>query len=152
LKKARVFPLFKAPSYALSYLINVFRKTLNQENNHSTWGPRYKGIDQDVASRDLLEVCAIQWASCIKKAVSDLNGLPDNRVLNIHYEDFVLCPREHLAEMANFIGLYPDSYANISLNVVSQSNIGKGWRNLNIEQRDMIVSYIEEVLLMLGYE
>ncbi len=152
-KKVRMFPLMEAPGYALSYAIDTFRKiVVRDDDDQSTWGPRYEGIDEDVASKDLLEVCAIQWACCVEKAVGDLSNLSGDRVLTMRYEDFVRCPREHLEEIARFIGLPPHPYLDLSLEMVSQDNIGKGHRKLDEEQETLIMPHLEGALSLLEYE
>ena len=62
LNKVRTYPLAQAPGYALAYAAGVLQHALRPgQNGTSTWGPRYDGIDRDVAHKQLLEVCAIQW-------------------------------------------------------------------------------------------
>ena len=151
-KKARTFPLSQAPSYALSYAAGTLEKILVRDNNsHSTWGPRYKGIDEDIASREPLVVCAIQWARCVKKAMHDLNNLSESQVLTIHYEDFVCAPGNNLETVAQFAGLAPGHYRSLNLDVISQKNVGKGLRNLSVEQKALVMPYIKNALLLLGY-
>ena len=74
LRKLRYFPL-RDFRYATWYLKNRLRP-----GPARVWGPRYPGIDADLASLDLLEVCARQWAACNASARDGLAALPRERV------------------------------------------------------------------------
>ena len=153
LQKARTFPLTEAFGYALSYAGDVFRSLLVQDKKRfGTWGPRYAGIDEDVAVKELIEVCALQWARCVERALRDLNSLPSEQVLTIRYEDFVRNPRNRLETIAQFAGIDPAPYSeNAILATVSQENIGKGSRNLSAEQMALIRPYIQDALSLFKY-
>jgi len=153
LRKARTFPLTEALGYALSYAGDVFRRVLvRDEKRFGTWGPRYAGIDEDVASKDLLEVCAIQWARCVLKAIHDLDSLPAEQVCTIRYEEFVRDPLGSLTVLARCIGIDPAPYVErVDLKGVSQREISKGRRNLSVEQMALIRPHIQETLAVLGY-
>ncbi len=104
----------------------------------------YRGIDEDIQTRSLIEVCAIQWSLCVEKAVSGLSSINDSRVLPISYEVFVCDPPGSLEKIAAFLDLDPSSYRNDQVIAgVSQANIGKGKRALNADQQVEIRSLIE---------
>ena len=106
LGKAKTFPFTDACGYAFSYARDMCLKFIvPNQRQRGIWGPRYAGVEMDVASKDLLEVCAIQWARCVNLALKDLSSLPIEKILTIRYEDFVTHPRLHLAIIAKFIGL-----------------------------------------------
>ena len=151
-EKARTFPLTDAFGYALSYAVTALKKLVVQDKGKvGSWGPRYQGIDTDIINRSLLEVCAIQWARCVKRSLTDLRDLPAGRVFTIRYEDFVQAPLVYLKEMADFIDVTSTFYAEVDLKNVSTQNIGKGLRNLSSEQLDLVLPYLEETLTLLGY-
>ncbi len=151
-KKAMAFPITQAFGYALTYAKTTIAKAIFPSNPHTgTWGPRYRGIDDDVATNDLLTVCAIQWRRSIEKALEEFAQIPEAKVLTIRYEDFVTEPREHLAKIAVFLGLNPEFYRNADLSHISNSNIGKGLKNLNDSQIETIMDVIRPPLRRLGY-
>ncbi len=152
LEKAKTFPLTEAFGYALSHARNTFLKVvMSDKKKGGTWGIRYAGIDEDVASKDLLEVCAIQWARCVEKALSDLSSLPIEQVLTIRYEDFVRNPRSYLEMIALFAGIDPVPYSEkVNVETISQQNIGKGSRNLSPEQMALVLPRIENTLSLLN--
>lgn len=154
LDKAKSFPWVEAFGYALSYTRSACLKFITSDKKKvGTWGgPLYAGIDEDVATKELLEVCAIQWTLSVRKALTDLNNRPGDQVLTIRYEDFVQNPLSHLERIAGFIGLDPDPYKAVRLETVSQQNIGKGFRTLSPEQIALVWPYIHEVLSLLNYK
>lgn len=153
LEKAKSFPLTEAFGYALYYARYTCRKLVTPDKKKSgTWGPRYAGIDEDLASKDLLEVCAIQWARSVERALSDLSSLPIEQVLSIRYEDFVRNPCSYLEMIAQFAGIAPVPYLEkVNVEIVSQQNIGKGSRNLSPEQMALVLPRIHNALSLLNY-
>ena len=146
------FPITQAFGYALAYAKTTINKALFPSKAQTgTWGPRYRGIDDDVATKDLLTVCAIQWRRSVEKALEEFVQIPEANVLTIRYEDFVTEPREHLTKIAVFLGLNPEFYRNADLSHISNSNIGKGLKNLNNSQIETIMDVIRPPLRRLGY-
>jgi hypothetical protein len=154
LGKAKTFPLSDACGYAFAYARDACLKfVLPNRRQRGVWGPHYVGVEADLASKDLLEVCAIQWARCVELALKDLSCLPIEKTLTIRYEDFVTNPHLHLAIMAEFIGLDPRAWpGEIDGHMVSDRNIHKGLRTLSLRQRALIQPYIQDALSQLNYE
>jgi len=84
LDKLRYFPIRNVP-YACWYAFNKFRFG---NDAPSIWGPRYEGIQLDVKSMTLEEVCAKQWVKCVEVSTKQLTAIGDSRSLEIRYEDF----------------------------------------------------------------
>jgi hypothetical protein len=146
--------LFDAFDYAASYAGSALRKVVRRDRTKTTdtWGACYQGIAEDLATRNLLEVCAIQWARSVEMSWSFLRSLPAEQVLTVQYEAFVRSPREHLRCMADFMGLDPQVYHHLpALEQVSQQNIGKGFRRLDAHQQALVLTYIQPTLALLGY-
>jgi hypothetical protein len=153
-KKALTYPLFDAFDYAASYAGGALRKVVRRDQAKTTdpWGARYRGITEDLAQRDLLEVCAIQWARSVDMAASFLSSLPAEQVLTIQYEAFVRAPGEHLMGMAQFMGLDPQLYHHLpALEQVSSQNIGKGFRRLDARQQALVLAQMQPTLVQWGY-
>jgi len=153
LEKALVFPLLDAPGYAWRYGMNLIRKGSPVAHKTVTWGPRYEGIDQDVATKDLIEVCAIQWSRCVERAYSSLQTLGAAKALKIKYEDFVSRPQHHLIKIAEFIGIDPHPYRREGIvDSIRTDNIGRGWRRLSSKQQEQVSRVLRVPLNLLGYE
>jgi hypothetical protein len=102
LAKLRYFPLSDF-RYALWYLGNR-RRPRAGGGRGAVWGPRYPGIEADLATLDLLDVCARQWAACNAAARAGLAALPRGRVFELRYEDLV--DREDvLVALCGFAGI-----------------------------------------------
>ncbi len=69
------------------------------------WGPRYRGIQQDLKETDLLTVIARQWARSAAKAERDLARFEPGQVLRLRYEDFVDDPLSGLERICDHCGL-----------------------------------------------
>ncbi|HET9337174.1 MAG TPA: sulfotransferase [Sphingomicrobium sp.] len=69
------------------------------------WGPRYRGIQQDLKESDLLTVIARQWARASAKAERDLAEFEPGQVLRLRYEDFVDDPLSGLQRICDHCGL-----------------------------------------------
>lgn len=147
LKKAQSYPITKAPGYAVHYAMSTLRRTFaNSSSVPNSWGPRYCGIDEDLAEKDVLEVCAIQWVKSVAKAMTGFQQIQPTQILTIHYEAFVNNPLAQLEQIASFIGVDPTPYHAISFDTISAHNIGKGWRNLDESQRSIVMETIGETL------
>jgi hypothetical protein len=151
--KAKGYPITEAFGYALSYAAKTLGKVLMRgKGNKHTWGPRYEGIDRDVATKSLLEVCAIQWARCVKTAVSDLQDLPEGKVFTVRYEEFIQEPQRHLQRIASFTGIDPIPFGGQVMDgLVLTENVGKGRRQLSEEERALILPHIKGAMELLGY-
>lgn len=151
-KKAMSFPITQAFGYAMTYARTTISKAIFPAKHQAgTWGPRYKGIDEDVATKDLLTVCAIQWRRSVEKALDELSQIDKERVFTVRYEQFVANPRDYLFRIASFIGLDEGVVANINLDHVSTKNLGKGMQNLDAAQIAAIMEIISPPLQTLGY-
>jgi hypothetical protein len=151
-KKAISFPITQAFGYAMRYAKTTLAKALFPKNHKAgTWGPRYVGIDEDVLTKDLLTVCAIQWQRSIEKALDELDQINESRVFTIRYEKFVDDPRTHLIQLAAFIGVDDSFYSQVNLDHISSKNIGKGFQNLTSDQIDAILDVISPSLQRLEY-
>ena len=151
LNKTLSYPLLDAPGYALSYAQSTIRKLLAIDKQNTTlWGPRYRGIENDIATKDTLEVCAIQWSVSVQKAHQDLSNIPSERVFELNYQTFVREPKVQLRKIGLFLGLDPDLFIqNIDVRHITSANIGKGKSTLTNEQRETIARYIKEIDLLL---
>lgn len=106
--KVRHFPLRLAPSYGRKFLVGAtlgrWRASRTGGTHHaSTWGPRYPGIDDDLAEQGLLTVTARQWRTSVEVARRDLTVIPQ-QVVEVRYEDLVADPRATLERVTAEIG------------------------------------------------
>lgn len=92
--------------YYLGRLLSgYFNKWVLRRRYQSVWGPRYKGMDQDLMTEDRLVVMARQWSVCSRKAEEALAQFESGRVLRLKYEDFVVDPLSDLERICAHTGL-----------------------------------------------
>lgn len=143
LKKATQYPWLSAPGYAVNHLLGMTRR--NRGATLPTWGPRYPGIDDDVASLPLHEVCARQWAACNRSAVA---GFSDAGIdpISIRYERLVSAPIDTLNNLFAALDLSPLLVLRAR---VTTASIGQGRRVLTAEQVHAIEPIIDDVTELL---
>lgn len=152
LRKARSFPLAAAPRYAAHYALQTAKRLLGRkEKSIPTWGPVYRGIDDDLRRESLLEVCARQWAISVKRSLAGLAQVPDTQRLQVRYEEFVAAPAATLRTIAAFLGADLDACESVRLHHISAENTGKGMRGLNSTQQEQVLALIGPTLMQLGY-
>ena len=149
LSKARSFPLRDAPIYALRYAASIVRRSAPGQKRVAVWGPRYDGIDADLRTYDLVEVCARQWARCVARSIAALDSVPVEQLITIRYEDFVRSPRRHLDLLADFIDVDASEAGGEEL-PVSPGYVGGGWADGH-PQLALALPHMERELRLLGY-
>ena len=151
IKKLRVL----SPSsigFAFWYLHNLVRGRLRGTRGPAIWGPRYPGIEADVATLPTLTVCAKQWRACVEATLRDLDSIPPERLLAIRYEDLVT-DADVMASVAAFLGL-PDAEAVLAAyhRTVRKDRIGAWQQVLSREDLDSIRPYLEPTMQRLAYD
>ena len=103
-EKVRGLPLQNL-GYACWFATNFAKGLLSGRGGGRIWGPRYPGIDQDVAQGlDLVEICAKQWHNSVAAAREDLQSIPAERQITIRY-DALVGGTDALRQVAEFCGL-----------------------------------------------
>lgn len=103
LKKARYVPFGDIPYYAMRYLGARWHRLRSSEKRLGSWGPRYSGLPEDLASLPLGEVIAKQWSACVHASREALAALPEDRSLTLRYEAFTADPVAELARIGRFL-------------------------------------------------
>jgi hypothetical protein len=98
-------PVTQLHHYAGRFISDQFNKRVLRRKYRSLWGPRYKGMEQDLKTHDLLTVIARQWSVCSRKAEADLALFDEGQVLRLKYEDFVVDPISDLERICAHCGL-----------------------------------------------
>lgn len=150
IRKARTFPLLQAPGYATRYAAATVRRATGRAERQTVWGPRYAGMDVDLATEDLLTVCAYQWARCVERALEGLGDIAPDRVHTVRFEEFVRDPGRVLAELGVFLDVDFTPIAGYVASIVSPSYIGKGGRRFGADE-DKALAALSPCLDALGY-
>jgi len=152
MKKARYVPMGDIPYYASRYLgSHVYRLTAG-EKRLSTWGPRFTGMQKAFEENELPVGCAIQWKSCVSKAIQQLSQIDSSQVMTVRYEEATSNPVPTLAKVCEFAGVEVEQSAIEALTAqVSQKSVGKWKGQLTESQVESIEAQAGDLLEELGY-
>jgi hypothetical protein len=152
LKKARFVPPMDLAYYGSYYMWNRLYRLFSSDRRLAFWGPRLRNM-QDLLDRlSLVEVCALQWECCVKRAAAAFEEIPRSRVIEVSYEHLVSAPREQTHRIASFLGLDQDEAALIeATRHVSDSSVGRGRRMLDHEDVMRIERLAGDTLRKYGY-
>jgi hypothetical protein len=104
-KRLKHTPLTQLHHYLKRFLHQQWNNRILRRKYLSIWGPRYKGIQEDLKTEDLMVVIARQWSRSSAKAEQDLALFEDGRVLRLRYEDFVEDPIFDMQRICAHCGL-----------------------------------------------
>ena len=128
----------------------VWDRLCRRDGQH-TWGPRYRGIDEDLENLSLAEVCATQWTKCNEAIQRDSKVIPENQVFWIRYEDFV-AEESNLEAVCEFLRL-PDSERVLERfrDTVQENSLGKWKDAFEPDEREKLGRIMNRTLRKLKY-
>lgn len=150
-KKARFVPIRSIPHYASSFLKNRIIQLFSGDGQLESWGPKYKGIDNDLKRFPLHVVAAIQWQKSVEMAYEYLHNLHSSKVYFIKYEDFVTNPEENFESLLAFLEVKKSFSISDLVSNVKSSNIGKWKSDLSNQQIEDIDKVIRKTLKKFEY-
>lgn len=149
--KLRHVPRRVLARHGLSYAASLAARGRTKERRVRSWGPRYPGIDADLARESLLTVCARQWRESVLTASRDFETL-DVPVLTVRYEALVHDPAVVVAELADFLGLScGDADLRSAASAINGARIGAGRTALSPAERQRVHVEAGSALQLLGY-
>jgi hypothetical protein len=150
--KARFVPLSDVLPYGARFVAGRLRRRARAggEQVAGWWGPRPADYRALMADHPLDEVCALQWQRCVDASHRDLQGLPDDQLLHVTYEDFVRAPHRHVAELGDFLGI-AGAADSARIEGVSAASIGRGRATLGPDAVARLERLVEPTLERLGY-
>jgi hypothetical protein len=92
----------RAPRHAAELARQLLPRRFAPVVGARQWGPRIPGLDGLVRDLDLLEVCALQWRTCVELACHDGRQLPADRYLEVRLDQL---DRDRVAQVAAWCGL-----------------------------------------------
>lgn len=116
------------------------------------YGPRYKGIEQDLKDYGKLKIIARQWARGNRKAREDLAKLGNGRVLTCRYEDLMQNTETTLRRIYHHCGLVCSEDIVRAANDMVDPTRQEKWLRLDREQLQAIIPEVEEEMAFYGYE
>lgn len=152
LKKARFVPLTDLPCYAFRFLANQLHRMSSGERRLSSWGPVIDNMAELQNTRSAIEICALQWQSCVEQSSNALQDIPGDRVIQVKYEDFVDDPCSEFSRIAAFVGKdVSDSLNRYLLKHVGASSKGKGRSEMCAKEMDLVLPIISDTLSNYDY-
>jgi len=151
-KRLKTTPINQLPYYLKRFLSQQWNNKILRRKYLSIWGPRYKGIQEDLKTQDLMTVIARQWSHASRKAEQDLALFEDGQVLRLRYEDFVQNPISDMKRICAHCGLEmtPDLAKTVKEMVKTDRNLK--WQRFEPQVLDRIMPELSTEMERLGYE
>jgi len=90
--------------YAKEAFFRVAPRRVAQALGQNVWGPRIPGIKGLLRDLEILDVCALQWRTCVETAIHFGRRLPSHRYMEVWLEDLspqLLCQILDFCELDN---------------------------------------------------
>jgi len=152
LKRIKTTPVHQIPFYLKRFLNQQWRNRILRRKYLSVWGPRYKGIQQDLKGEDMLTVIARQWARATSKAEQDLALFDEGQVFRLRYEDFVENPVDYLQRICVHCDVeMTDEMVDYVRTTVRTDRQDK-WHRFDAKQLATIIPELSNEMIRNGYE
>ena len=134
------------------YITQQINKRVLRRKYLSIWGPRYRGIQNDLKTRDLLTVIARQWAVCSMKAEKDMAVFENGQVLRLKYERFVENPVSDLERICAHCGFEMSSDMAAAARQMVKPDRNVKWKRFNPRDLARVLPEIGDEMRRHGYE
>ena len=151
-RRLKSTPITQLHHYARRLIRDQFNKKVLRRKYLKTWGPRYKGMEEDLQTHDLLTVIARQWSKGSKKAEKDLAHVNDGEVLRLKYEEFVTDPVFDLERICAHCGLEMTKGMVRAANEWVKSDRQDKWRRFDPRDLARVLPEIRDEMQLHGYE
>jgi hypothetical protein len=151
IRRIRETPTSQILYYTGKLFRDYFGKYVLKNKYVSLYGPRYKGIEDDLKRLDILTVIARQWSRCSKKAEMDLAELGNDRVLRLRYEDIVADPVTYMEKICAHCGLEMTPEMARAAKEMADPNRQDKWRRFDPESLGRLLPEIEAEMSRHGY-
>jgi sulfotransferase family protein len=156
--RKRIVKRFK--STPVTQLHHYLKRFLNQQWNNrilrrkylSVWGPRYKGIQEDLKTEDLMTVISRQWSRASGKAERDLALFKEGQVLKLRYEDFVQDPIFNMERICAHCGLQMNDDMAKTVKDMVKTDRKLKWQRFEPQVMARIIPELYEEMERHGYE
>lgn len=105
IRRLKSTPVIQLHHYLQRFISQQWNKRILRRKYLAIWGPRYKGIQEDLKTEYLLTIIARQWSRSSRKAERDLTLFEEGQVLRLRYEDFMEDPISDLERICAHCGL-----------------------------------------------
>lgn len=151
IKRLKFTPLSQMHHYLKSFLVQQWNKRVLHRKYLSVWGPRYKGIQEDLKTENLMTVIARQWSRSSSKAERDLALFEEGQVLRLRYEDFVQSPIAHMERICAHCGLEMTEDMAMTVKEVVKTDRKLKWQRFEPNVLARILPELTEEMKRHGY-
>lgn len=144
-------PVTQLHYYAGRFVMQYVNKGILRRKYQPLWGPRYKGIEQDLKTHELLTVIARQWSVCSRKAEEALALFEPGRILRLRYEDFVEDPISDMERVCAHCKVEMTDDMVRAANEWVKSDRQEKWRRFDPRDLARILPEIEDEMQRHGY-
>lgn len=152
LKRLKTTPVTQLHHYLGRFLNQQWNNRVLKKKYLSVWGPRYKGIQDDLKSNELMTVIARQWARSSAKAERDLACFDEGQVLRLRYEDFVADPVAELEQICAHCGLQMSDEMAETVRAMVKTDRQLKWQRFDPEVLARIMPELADEMERHGYE
>jgi hypothetical protein len=151
-KRLKSTPITQVHHYLKRFLSQQWNNRILGRKYLSIWGPRYKGIQEDLKTENLMAVIARQWSRSSSNAERDLALFGKGEVFRLRYEDFVQDPISYMDRICAHCGLQmTDDMAKTVKETVKTDRKLK-WQRFEPHVLARIVPELSDEMRRHGYE
>jgi hypothetical protein len=151
-KRLKTTPVTQVHHYLKRFFNEQWDKRILRRKYLSVWGPRYKGIQEDVKTQDLMTVIARQWSRASSKAERDLALFEDSQVLRLKYEDFVQDPISDVERICAHCGLQMTDDMAKTVKGMVKADRNLKWQRFDPHDLARIIPELRDEMERHGYE
>lgn len=151
-RRLRSTPLTQLHFYAGRFVRQYFDKRVLKRKYQAIWGPRYRGMIDDLKTEDLMTVIARQWSAPSRKAEQDLARFAPGEVLRLRYEDFVEDPISDMERICEHCGVKLTDEMKAFARAKVRSDFQDKWRRFDPRVLARLLSELEDEMARHGYE
>ena len=152
IRRLKSAPLTQLHVHAGNYIVQQYYKRILRRKYLSIWGPRYRGIQEDLKREDQLTVIARQWSKGSEKAEHDLALFDQDQVLRLRYEDFVEDPVSELERICAHCGYDLTNDMVRAANEWVKSDRQEKWHRFDPHDLARVLPELREEMKRHGYE
>lgn len=149
-KRIKEIELSRVPIYTKEVVRRFAPESLRKFVGSNVWGPRIPGIREFLGELELLEVCALQWRTCVEAACHYGRSMPKDRYLEVKLEELNL---ERFREILKFAELDEEQTVITNFQEKIDPNLSTGRRSkATPEELEQLNKWIGSTMHWLGYE
>lgn len=151
-RRLKSTPVTQLHHYLMRFFSQQWNKRILRRKYLSIWGPRYKGIQEDLKTEDIMTVIARQWSLSSRKAERDLGLFGEGQVLRLRYEDFVTDPISDLERICAHCGLQMTNDMAKTVKEMVKSDRNLKWQRFDPQDLARIIPELRDEMQRHGYE